>query len=292
MRIGIHSARVNTGSLDDVVAEVRRTAEAGLASYWAPMLGGQDTLTALAVAGREVPGIELGTAVVPMPLRSPFALAQQARTVQEAVGRRLTLGLGTSHEALARGLFGAAWRPPLATARAHLTDLLEILSGSSERRLAGVSVPPPEILLGAVNPAMVGLAAELASGVVTWSAGEATIRDVVGAAVRATGRNHFRVVTALPVTVTDDVDAARQHVHRRLGANDRFPSYRRVLEREGVGGVADLAVVGSAAEVRDRLAGFAALGVTDFAAHVVGQDDATVGRTWELLGELASFARR
>jgi hypothetical protein len=36
------------------------------------MFNGQGTLAVLALAGREVPGIELGTAVMPMPLRSPF----------------------------------------------------------------------------------------------------------------------------------------------------------------------------------------------------------------------------
>ena len=289
MRIAIHSARVNSGSVADVVAEVRRTAEAGLAGYWAPMLGGQDTLTALALAGREVDGVELGTAVVPIPLRSPIALAQQVRTVQEAVGGRLTLGVGTSHEALARGLFGAEWGPPLATARGYLEELLPILSGMGERRLAGAPAARTGVLVGAVNPRMVALAAELAAGLVTWAAGEATVRDVVREAVRGAGREGaFRVVVALPVVVTDEPGAARGRIRERLGANDRFPSYQKVLAREGVAGIAELAVVGTAAEVRDRLAGFAELGVTDFAAHVIGPDEATVERTWALLAELAA----
>ena len=44
----------------------------------------------------------------------------------------------------------------------------------------------------------------------------------------------------------------------------RLPSYRAMFEREGVAGPADLAIVGSAAEVEDGIAaGFC--GVTDFA---------------------------
>lgn len=289
MRAAIHSALTNIGSVNAVVAEVRRTAEFGLSGYWAPMLGGQDTLTTLAVAGREVDGLELGTAVVPLPLRSPFALAQQVRTVQEAVGGRLTLGLGTSHEAVTRSLFGAEWRPPLETARAHVTEFLDILSGDGARRLAGAPAAPTDVVLGAVNPAMVRLAVELASGIVTWAAGEVTFRDVIGDAVRAGGRaGSFRLVAALPITVTDDAAAARAHIDRRLGANDRFPSYQKVLQREEVAGVAELSVVGSAAQVRDRLRRFEELGVTDFAAHVVGADDADIQRTWDLLGSLAA----
>lgn len=285
MRIAVHSATTNVGSVEAVVADVRRAAEAGLAGYWAPMLGGQDTLTALAVAGRDVGGIELGTAVVPMPLRSPFALAQQVRTVQEVVGGRLVLGVGTSHESLTRSLFGETWRPPLEAARTFLDRLRTALPGAGGRRPAA---HPTEIVLGAVNPAMIGLATELADGLVTWSAAETTIGGLVRDAVRAAGREGaFRVVVALPVSVTDDPDGVRGVIRTRLGANDRHPSYRRVLRREGVDGVAELSVVGPAASVRDRLARFAELGVTDFAAHVVGGGAGDVQRTWDLLAAVS-----
>ncbi|WP_405182711.1 LLM class flavin-dependent oxidoreductase [Nocardia sp. NBC_01377] len=289
MRIAIHSATTNVGSVEDVVSEVRRAAEDGLGGYWAPMLGGQDTLTTLALAGREVGGIELGTAVVPMPLRSPFALAQQVRTVQEVVGGRFVLGVGTSHESLTRDLFGQSWRAPLETARTCLEQLREILSGTGARGLAGPAVQPTEIVLGAVNPAMIRLAVELADGLVTWSVAEATIGTLVRNAVRAADREGaFRVVVALPLSVTDDPDGVRELIQARLGGNDQHPSYRRVLDREGVRGVAELSVVGSAAQVRDRIAGFAELGVTDFAAHVVGADQADIQRTREVLAALSS----
>jgi 5,10-methylenetetrahydromethanopterin reductase len=289
MRIAIHSALVNVGTTDGVIAEVRRAAELGLAGYWAPMMAGQDTLTVIALAGREVPGIEFGTAVVPMPLRSPFALAVQMRTVQEVVGGRLSVSLGTSHQALVTGLFGAEWHPPLAATRAYLQELQEIVSGEGDRRLAGPPVLPTDILLGAVNPGMIALATELAAGVVTWAAGEVTLGQVVGDAVRETGREgSFRVVASLPVAVTDDPASARALIDRRLGANDRFPSYRRVLEREGVSGIAELSVVGPAAEVRARLDRFRECGVTDFAAHPMGVDEAGRQATWELLASLAA----
>lgn len=286
MRISVQSTRSNGSSIADVLADVRRAAEHGLAGYWAPMFAGQDTLTVFALVGQQVPRIELGTAVLPMPLRTPFALAQQARTVAEAVGGRLALGLGTSHEAVARDLFGSTWGPPLETARRYLAELRELLSGASPRRITGPYVPAPPLLLGAVNPAMVRLAAELADGVVTWSAGEVTFRELVAPAA-ASASSGFRVVASLPVSVTDDEGATRELIHRRLGANDRFPSYQRVLEREGVAGIAGLSVVGSAEAVRARLAVFADLGVTEFAAHVAGLTPADVERTWDLLASCA-----
>ena len=290
MRIAIHSGLTMRGEVGGVVEQVRMVAECGLAGYWAPMLTGHDTLTAFAVAGREVPGVELGTAVVPMPLRPPFALAQQVATVQEVLGGRLALGIGPSHEALVRDAFGLEWTPPIAATRRYVEELESVMAGRDGRRIV-VGGDPTPILLGAVNPAMAALAAEVASGVVTWAAGPRTITDVIRPALRDRPGTPFRIVAALPVCVTGDAAGTREHVHAALGANDRLPSYRKVLRREGVDGVADLALVGSPDEVARGLDAFAAAGATDFAAHVLAKTDIDAEHTWEFLADRAASRR-
>lgn len=292
MRISLQSGLVNVGSVAAVLDEVARAGAHGLHGYWAPMLTGQDTLTVLALAGRAVPGIELGTAVVPIPLRPPFALAQQAATVQEVVGGRLLLGIGPSHEALVTRAFGLPWTPPFTATREYLAELDELLSGRSRRRLVRPDVAAPPILLGAVNPRMAELAAEHASGIVTWAAGRATVRRVLTpAAQRASAGPDFRIVTVLPLCVTSDRPAARELVRARLGANDRYPSYQKVLAREGVDSVADLAVIGSEAECSDALDELAACGTTDFGAHLVMPGPAEADRTWAFLAARAAASR-
>jgi alkanesulfonate monooxygenase SsuD/methylene tetrahydromethanopterin reductase-like flavin-dependent oxidoreductase (luciferase family) len=52
-----------------------------------------------------------------------------------------------------------------------------------------------------------------------------------------------------------------------------------MLDREGVGGPADIAIIGSAAEVQDRIAALAGIGVTDFAAVEFGATPEEVGDT-------------
>jgi 5,10-methylenetetrahydromethanopterin reductase len=290
VRIALHSALANYGRLDAVIAEVRRTAEYGLAGYWAAMLTGQDTLTALALAGREVSGLELGTAVVPIPLRSPFALAQQVATVQQAVGGRLVLGLGTSHETFVRTNFGGSWPSPIPAVRQYLEDLARVMSGEDAQRVVTARQRTP-IVLGAVNPAMIALAARHATGVVTWAAGVRTIRDLVLPARDAAGRAEpFRIVASLPVCVTDDETGARSHIAARLGGNDRLPSYQKVLVREGVDGVAGMSLVGTRDQVMRQLDAFEECGVTDFAAHPVTRDRSEADRTWDVLAERAATA--
>ena len=98
MNIGIFGGAVNSGTIDDVVAEARSAESDGFASYWAPNIFGHDALTALAIVGREVPRIEIGTSVVPTYPRHPMMIAQQSHTANAASNGRLCLGIGLSHK--------------------------------------------------------------------------------------------------------------------------------------------------------------------------------------------------
>src|SRR3954470_7688231 len=104
MRIGIFSG--TTTDIDGAVATARQVADEGFPALWLPQIFSIDALTALAVVGREVPGIELGTSVVPTYPRHPMTLAQQALTTQAASGGRLTLGIGLSHQVVVEGMWG------------------------------------------------------------------------------------------------------------------------------------------------------------------------------------------
>src|SRR5437764_5507470 len=104
MRIALYGGSDAT-TVDDVVARVRSAADEGFGSIWFPQTAALDTLTALAVAGREVPTIELGTAVVPIQGRHPIPLAQQALTVTDAAGGRFTLGIGATHAPVSEGWY-------------------------------------------------------------------------------------------------------------------------------------------------------------------------------------------
>jgi hypothetical protein len=94
----------------------------------------RDALTTLAITGREVPDIEFGTAVVPTYPRHPLALAAQALTVQEAVGGRLVLGVGVSHQAVVEGQYGYSMHAAVITPRG---DHRSQFAGADHRRVVG-----------------------------------------------------------------------------------------------------------------------------------------------------------
>jgi F420-dependent oxidoreductase-like protein len=281
MRIGVMIGdHVGPDALARVSDEVRRAADDGLASVWISHVFGLDALTALAVAGSRVPDIELGTAVVPTYPRHPAALAQQARTTALAVGPgRLTLGVGLSHQVVIENMFGYDFSRPARHMKEYLAVLGPLLDGepvsfSGETVTANIGLTAQSgrvpILVAALGPRLLELAARAADGTVLWMTGPTTVREhivpVITAAAEAAGRPSPRVVCELPVCVTDDIDRARAKAAKAFQMYGSLPSYRAMMDREGVRGPEDLAVIGSEEEVSARIGEIEAAGATDFVA--------------------------
>lgn len=302
MRYGYFSNVVNDGSIDEIV-ESARTAEAqGYDTFWAPQIFSHDALTALAVVGREVPRIELGTSVVPTYPRHPLMLAQQCLTVVAAAKGRLCLGIGLSHKMVIENMFGMSFDKPVR----HMREYLQVLApaardgsvshdGDVYQVHASIDVKgahPFPILLAALGTRMLEVAGDLADGTITWMTGPSTLRDhvvpTITNASAAADRPAPRIVAALPVCVTDDVDAARQRAATVFKIYGRLSSYRAMLDREGAAGPADVAVIGSEDEVVERISALSGLGVTDFAIVEFSSNGDDPERTRQTMSMLLS----
>ena len=300
MRIGT-SVREPAGpdALSDLRDQLQRAADDGFASAWMSNIFGLDALTALAVAGSGVPGIELGTAVVPTYPRHPAVLAQQALTTSLALGGRLALGIGLSHKIVIDDMYGYSFGQPARHMREYLSILLPLLDGQpasfrGETMRAGISLSVPRagrvpVLLAALGPQMLRIAGERTDGTVLWMTGPATVRDYVvpsiTAAAAAAGRPGPRVVCTLPVCVTDDVDGARARAEKVLAIYGQLPSYRAMLDREGAAGPGEVTIAGDEDAVTAQITALAEAGVTDFIGleYARGEDQQ---RTHELLKSL------
>jgi F420-dependent oxidoreductase-like protein len=270
---------------DEMVAQVASLRDAGIQVAWASQIFGYDALTALAVVGREVRGIDLGTAVVPTYPRHPVMLAGQALTVQAATGGRLTLGVGLSHQVVIENVFGQSFDRPARHMREYLSVLIPALQGE-QVTFAGetlkastfgplpIDAPAPPVLVAALGSTMLRIAGTMASGTVTWMTGPATLEahiiPTINEAAAEAGRPRPRIGVGLPVCVTGDNDAARTKAGEVFAVYGGLPSYRAMLDREGAGGPADVAIVGDKSEVQAAVRHLADIGVTDFCGAPFG----------------------
>ncbi|HEV2993050.1 MAG TPA: LLM class F420-dependent oxidoreductase [Acidimicrobiia bacterium] len=300
MRVGIFGGDAANGPIDKLVDLARRAADDGFPSFWLPQIFGVEALAALGLIGREVGGIELGTAVVPTYPRHPVVLAQQALTTQSAVDGRLVLGIGLSHQLVIEGMYGYSYKKPVRHLREYLAVLAPLLQGEpasfAGETLAGHATldvqgaTPVPVLVAALGPKMLELTGQVADGTITWMTGPVTIAShivpTIGAAAAAAGRPTPRVVVGLPVCVTGDVAAARERAARNFQMYGQLPSYRAMLDREGVEGPGDVAVVGDEDAVRAQVEHLAEVGATDFLANIFGSGEERT-RTWAMLRSLA-----
>jgi F420-dependent oxidoreductase-like protein len=278
--------------------EVGAATAAGLRRYWLGDRGTWDALGLLGVAAVQNPAISVGTSVTRTYARHPLALAGHALTTQAISGGRLTLGVGPSHRAIIEQQYGYRFDRPGRHTREYLSCLIPLLRGESVRyggeqvsvhgQVMAPGAAPPPVLLAALGPAMLRLAAELTEGTVAMWAGPRVLEDhlvpTLAKHSSALGRAHApRVVVQVPVCVTGDSDDARGRLLDTYAAAGRMPSYRRVLDREGVETIADVAMIGTEQHVDDSLRRIEDAGATGFVAVPFG-DGPEHRRTIEFLG--------
>jgi F420-dependent oxidoreductase-like protein len=262
-------------SLGTALDRVRLAERYGYHSVFTTHLAGRDSLTVLAAYANVSESIRLGTGVLPIWSRTPAATAQQAVTIDEMSGGRLTLGIGVSHQVTAEYWYGAQIRKPVTEMRDYVAVLRAILAGEDPpesetfpTRFHFLGLQPPAdlpIYVAALSPKMLELAGEVADGVVLWLCNPDYIRAEVVPHVTAGRRKAgktlegFDIVAAVPTAVTDEVDGARATLRADLSPYFLLPFYRRMIERSGY--EADVKLFDEAMERGDASA--AAIAISD-----------------------------
>jgi probable F420-dependent oxidoreductase len=156
-----------------------RAQELGYRSYWTAEASGPESFAVLAACGAAAPGLDLGTGIVPIQVRSPLLAAMGAATLQALhPDRRVLLGVGISSPVITERWHGVPYGDrPVDHMREYLTVIGQLLAGEEVRhdgdfyRLSGAQLGVrlgerrPELVLAALNPRMLRLAGELADGV-------------------------------------------------------------------------------------------------------------------------------
>ena len=307
-------------------AEVYRTlADAGFTDLWTSEVAGSDAFTPLTLAAAWAPGLRLGTAVAPVFTRGPGLLAMTAAALAETAPGRFQLGIGASSPVVVGDWNAAEFTEPFQRCRDMLRFLRpalagELVDGQFETffvrrfRLERPPAAPPQIMLAALRPGMLRLAAAEADGVIlNWL----SARDVHTALAEVkTDKPDFDVAARIFVCPTDDAGHARRLGRRMIAAYLTVPAYaafHRWLGREEVlnpmwqawssgdrkGALAaipdkvvdDLIVHGSPAECRAKVEAYVRAGITVPAMALLPTPTLDSGDTSAILDLLTALGR-
>ena len=220
--------------LADHATVVPALADAGFTDLWSSEVAGTDAFTPLALASAWAPRMRLGTAVAPVYTRGPGLLAMTAAALAEAAPGRFQLGIGASSPVVVGDWNAVPFEAPYARSRDMLRFLRAALNGElvdesyetfriRRFRLERPPADPPQLLLAALRPGMLRLAAAEADGVIlNWLA--ATDVPTALAEVSAAGPG-FEVAARIFVCPTDDAGYARTMGRRLIAAYLTVPAY-------------------------------------------------------------------
>jgi F420-dependent oxidoreductase-like protein len=277
-------------SLPQAVERARLAEEAGYESVWTSQLPTErDTPLVLAAYASATERVGLGSFVLPIYTRHPTAMVQAAATLDELSGGRFRLGIGVSHKVTVEGLWGLRLEHPVEAMREYLMIVRALLAegtvslAGQHFTARGAYAPPRRadlpILVAALGPRMLELAGELADGVALWMCSPGYVEREVVPRVRAgreragKGLEGFEIVAALDVSLTSDVQGAREVFRGRFERYAGLPYYRSMLDASGFadalgrgevtdGMLHELAGLGDETAVRDAVRRYRDAGCT------------------------------
>jgi F420-dependent oxidoreductase-like protein len=236
MRLGLNLGYWGAGNDADNLVLAREADRLGYAVVWAAEAYGSDSPTVLAWVAAQTEHVDIGSAVMQIPARSPAATAMTAATLDTLSGGRFRLGLGVSGPQVSEGWHGVRFDKPLGRTREYV-DIVRLALGRRRVAYEGkhYTLPLPDgpgkalrltvhparqhipIYLAAMGPRNVELAGEIADGWLALFFAPEHAADLMGP-VRA-GRERagkdltgFDVVPTVPVVVGDDVERCAEPV--------------------------------------------------------------------------------
>jgi probable F420-dependent oxidoreductase len=263
------------GGADTAVELARAATDRGYEEIWMAEVNGGDSYALAGAVAQGLPGIRIGTAVVPAQTRTPMMHAMAAMTLSQLTNGNFILGIGLSSPNIVRDWAGQPYDKPLTRMREHVEVLRQMLSGQKTTyegrtlsaqgfRLGGVTVGEVPIYLGALNKGMLRLTGALADGICLNMVPESALPQVLGevrAGAEEAGRDPgaIEVVARLHVVMADDPAMGRNLIRTVFGAYAATPGYNKCFE--WIGFEEEARQIREAFAKRDRAG--VAMGVTD-----------------------------
>jgi probable F420-dependent oxidoreductase len=220
--VGAWTFAFDSRPVEQIGDDARELESLGYSALWVPEgLGSRDIMAHLSVLASATGRVTVCSGIANITARVPEVMESGARTLADAFGSRVVLGVGVGHEYTTRSR-GFTWDRPLARMRAYLDRMDE----------APCDAPEPTVgvhrVLAALGDGMLRLSAERALGAHTYFvpvAHSAHAREVLGP----------DPVLAVEVTAVLEPEAERARAIARGWTRGylELPNYARNLERMG-----------------------------------------------------------
>jgi F420-dependent oxidoreductase-like protein len=300
---------------------IHEAEDLGFSSVWTAEAWGSDAVSPAAWILAQTTKINVGTAIMQMPGRSPATTAMTAMTLYSLSGGRFILGLGPSGPQVVEGWHGVAYGRPLTRTREYISIIRTILERNVKLEHEGFHYQIPfrgegssglgkplksilhgdpalKIMTASISPNGLECAAEVADGVFPiwmnperYDLFEEAFEKGFAKAGGGKSLADFDVAPFVSVVVGDDLEKCRRPVKEFLalyvggmGARDKnfYNDYAKRLgyeeaavkiqdlflsgkKDEAVAAVPDafvddIALVGTADRIRDRLTAWSEAG--------------------------------
>ncbi len=269
MQLGLNLGYWGHGNDADNLRLAREADTLGYAVAWAAEAYGSDAVTVLSWVAAQTEHMDVGSAILQIPARTPAMTAMTAATLDTLSGGRFRLGVGVSGPQVSEGWYGVRFAKPLARTREYV-DIVKLALSRERVRYDGdtYQLPLPDgpgkalhlmvhpirehlpIYLASVGPRNLELTGEIADGWLaiffsTQYAAEALEHISTGRAKVGKTLEGFDVVPSVPLVVGDDVERCATPVrsHAALyvgGMGSREQNfYHALATRMGYGEEAD-----------------------------------------------------
>ncbi|PZS35655.1 MAG: LLM class F420-dependent oxidoreductase [Pseudonocardiales bacterium] len=228
MRLGLNLGYWGSGNDADNLALAQEADRLGFAVAWAAEAYGSDAPTVLSWVAAQTSRIDIGSAILQIPARSPAMTAMTAATLDTLSGGRFRLGLGVSGPQVSEGWHGVRFDSPLGRTREYV-DIVRLALRRERVAYTGEHyvLPLPDgpgkalkltvhpvrehipIYLAAVGPKNLELAGEIADGwlAIFYSPEHAPVSLAsvrAGRARAGAAMAGYDVVASVPLVVGDD----------------------------------------------------------------------------------------
>jgi F420-dependent oxidoreductase-like protein len=229
VKLGLNLGYWGMGNDAENIALAREADRLGYSVAWAAEAYGSDAVTVLSWVAAQTERIDVGSAILQIPARTPAMTAMTAATLDTLSGGRFRLGLGVSGPQVSEGWHGVRFAKPLARTREYV-DIVQMALSRQRVRYDGQTyqLPLPDgpgkalhlmvhpvrehipIYLASVGPKNLELTGEIADG---WLAiffstqfGPEQLEPIRAGRAKA-GRtlDGFDVVASAPLMVGEDI---------------------------------------------------------------------------------------